>query len=185
MSILVDDPVNPGERAAVASLLQSLSNGQGELASDEGRFWIDTGHPIGAAWVGEGRPFSLHYQSPPELFREPGAAASWVSTLGSLPREEVLLVAYCNGPADHLLLASLALVLARRLNGLIDLGGTLEDALGWAEHDPRGPALHGSLPGACHAITYLIDSDRCAATHVVDAAFLAAWIAHPLFRLVG
>ena len=112
------------------------------------------------------------------------------------PGCEIVLAAAVNGADDHRLLAELAVLIARRYKGLIDLGGRLPvpapvgmpppAASDAADEHRTGGARETimALPGRWHEIPYRTAGGEVATYHVVDADFLAAWINHPLFRMV-
>ncbi|HZU95291.1 MAG TPA: DUF6368 family protein [Planctomycetota bacterium] len=183
--VLVREPVDPAGREYVGALVQALSGtAPNETVSGEGSFWISTGTAIDAAYTGEGRPFSLHYDTPPESYAEPGTTDEMEKALGYLPPQEILIVAYCNGAEDHLLLGRLVLTLAKRFGGVVNMGGPVETAMGRDEDDPEAQAIKRSLPGKCYEVSYEIDEKRRGSFHVVDTTFLDAWLAHPRFRMV-
>jgi hypothetical protein len=76
------------------------------------------------------------------------------------------------------------LFLAKRFDGVIDMGGPVELAMGRDEKDPEAKAIKSSLPGKWYEVTYKIDEKRRGNFHIVDTVFLEAWLAHPRFRMV-
>lgn len=93
--------------------------------------------------------------------------AAVVAALGFQPSTTVHAFAYGNAPADHRLLAELALAVARRYDGLVDFGGSLGDNVtarrGWLV----------SLP-----------YEWSGTFHIGDADFLDAWMEDPRFHMV-
>lgn len=108
------------------------------------------------------------------------------------PAAELALVASVNTPEAHLVLGHLALFLAQRFDALVDFGGLLgyrcsardltreEEALRLAE----SRALVAPLPGRVREMPYATEGGHHAYSHVADRTFLAAWLAHPDFRLI-
>ncbi|MGK5642143.1 DUF6368 family protein [Streptomyces sp. URMC 126] len=92
------------------------------------------------------------------------------------PAWGLLVGAHCSAPVDHLLLGHLALSLARRLGALVEFDGPL-DGTG------RGPAGPPPPPGVLYRVVEAADDGGGWYGHVGDAAFLAAWLRHPAFRL--
>jgi hypothetical protein len=128
----------------------------------------------------------------------PDEAASLARVAGFRPAAEVVLASATNGGDDHRFLAWLAVAVARRYGGLIDLTGPLpvppppgESALEalasgaarerwWAS----SRATIATLSGTWHEIPYLTASNTTAVYHVVNADLLTSWLEHPLFRMV-
>ncbi|MFG1891685.1 DUF6368 family protein [Micromonospora sp. NPDC049051] len=117
---------------------------------------------------------------------------------GFLPITEIVLAAAVNSKNDHRFLAQLAVAIARRYGGLIDLDGLLPvppppevSALSTPQSGPgrrrwkdHSRATIGTLSGRWHEIPYRTAWDEVAVRHVVDADLLASWLQHPLFQMV-
>ncbi|MFI5931897.1 DUF6368 family protein [Actinoplanes sp. NPDC051494] len=129
---------------------------------------------------------------------DPDEAACLDRALGSPPGIEVVLAAAVNGKDDHRFLAHLAVAMARRYGGLIDLGGllpvplpqgvsalaALESGIGLQQWQDLSRATIATLAGRRHEIPYRTVGDEIAVSHVVDADLLALWLRHPLFCMV-
>jgi hypothetical protein len=103
-----------------------------------------------------------------------------------------------NGKDDHQFLARLAVAIAGRYGGIIDLGGVLPvppppgvsvlSALetGTSRHlwEDFSRATLATLSGRWYEIPYRTALDDVAVRHVVDVDLLASWLQHPLFRMV-
>ncbi|MFF7041141.1 DUF6368 family protein [Streptomyces massasporeus] len=105
------------------------------------------------------------------------------------PVQGLVLGAGCSGPANHQVLGHLALVLAERLDALIDFDGLLScptprDDTGGGESLDRARALVASLPGRVAEVSYDTGDGGRWFRHVGDVEFLAAWLQHPGFHLV-
>ncbi|GAA2529482.1 DUF6368 family protein [Winogradskya humida] len=125
-------------------------------------------------------------------------AACMERALGFPPGSEVVLAAAVNGKDDHRFLAHLAVAIARRYGGLIDLGGrlpvppprgvpalaALESGVGLQEWQDLSRATIATLAGRRHEIPYRTAGGEVAMFHVVDADLLTSWLRHPLFRMV-
>lgn len=122
--------------------------------------------------------------------------SAFPTTVGFLPVTEIVLAAAVNGNDDHRFLAQLAVAIARRHDGVIDLGGTLpvppppgvspipKSDLDWQRWDDLSRAIIATLPGRWFEIPYRTASDEIGVGHVVDADLLTSWLDHPLFRMV-
>jgi hypothetical protein len=134
----------------------------------------------------------------PTAYEGDDEAACLDRALGFSAGIEVVLAAAVNGKDDHRFLAHLAVAIARRYGGLIDLGGLLpvppppgvsaleavESGVGLQEWDDRSRATIATLSGRWHEIPYRTAGGEVAVSHVVDADLLASWLQHPLFRMV-
>lgn len=148
-------------------------------------------------------PYALGLSSAPAtgpMLIEPGPWADEddLATPGFTPATEIVLAAGVNGPADHRLLAELALTIATRYQGLISLDGrlpvppppgvsmlaALETDEGRREWAASSRELLATLPGRWHEIPYRLDGDDISTYHVVDVELLTAWLRHPQFRMV-
>jgi hypothetical protein len=122
-------------------------------------------------------------------------AAEMVDAIGSQPGIQITLCAMVNSDYDHLVLGHLALGLARRYDALVDLCGPLPvprlHASTWPhswqdepEHAAATRTVIASLPGRVYEIAYRTVTGGTWVYHLVDARFLAEWLAHPDFRMV-
>lgn len=90
---------------------------------------------------------------------------------------------------NHLLLGHIALVLARRLDALIDFDGILghptpRDGTCMDAFVDRSRAMVASLPGIVAEMSYDTGGGERWFRHVGDAQFPAAWLGHPGFHPV-
>ena len=168
----------------------------GEREGDE--FWVGTTWPIGGSYEGEGRPFlvGIGTELPWEedVLTEGGETpAFYEHPFGLCPDMGVTLCAMSNQPEDHRILGELALAVAERLGGIIDLCGLIvprkvpfEDWHGaaWSAMQPEVEAFTAAMPGKAVAIPYMTISEREWASHTVDAEFLRAWLCHPEFHMI-
>jgi hypothetical protein len=113
--------------------------------------------------------------------------------IGYRPAEDIWIQAVANGRNDHVVLGHLCLTLARRFGGLVDFGGALSPVPCpsdmWSPETVRPwlasvSAALRALPGTVYEDHYETDGERPWVRHVGDADFLAAWLAHPLFRMI-
>ena len=136
--------------------------------------------------VGSWRPRSavgpMTVEVGPRECEDADEAAHLRQALGYLPGTEIVLAAAVSGPENHRFLAQLAIAVARRYDGLIDLDGLLPT--GGPEWKNRSRAIIRTLPGRWHEIPYRTAGDEAAAYHVVDADLLTAWLQHSQFRMV-
>ena len=135
--------------------------------SIEGRndFSVRSTRAIGGLYEGEGRPF-IWFMEP----RVPEELSFITEALGFTPTCDVGLGAMCNQSADHQILAELALWLAERTAGFVDLGGTLSVPVG--------------APGRIVRVPYDTASGWESEYMVMDRVALRAWLACPTFAMV-
>jgi hypothetical protein len=121
--------------------------------------------------------------------------AELVDAIGYQPGTQITLCAMVNSDYDHLVLGHLALALARRYDALVDLGGPLPVPRppgstwphSWQDEPQQVAATRtviASLPGRVYEIAYRTVTGGTWVHHLVDARFLAEWLAHPDFRMV-
>ena len=106
------------------------------------------------------------------------------AAFGWTPRDVVVFAAMCGRPSDHRALAELCIRAAVALDGIVDFGGGLLDLPSLY----TTPGLHTAhvegLDGSLFVTSYSGPSSQRIVTHYSDAAFLAAWMEHPKFRMV-
>ncbi|NHZ33669.1 hypothetical protein F0185_08710 [Massilia sp. CCM 8692] len=134
-------------------------------ARDGEHFTVKDTRPIHGSYAGEGRPFILFSES-----IDAGTADAIAALTGWYPAQGIGFAAMCNGDEDHRILAELALWLAGRLSGYVDMGGE--------------PDLPAGLPGNAHALPYDTASGWEAHATLLDPTALAAWMRCQAFRMV-
>ncbi|WP_428391709.1 DUF6368 family protein [Lichenicoccus sp.] len=116
-------------------------------------------------------------------------------TFGVYPDSTICLSAMSNQRVDHRILGEIALALAQRLGGVIDLCGLIvprQVSLSipdfwnapWSAVQSGARAFTEAMPGIAVARTYRPMPEREWASHTVDAAFLQAWLSHPEFHMI-
>jgi hypothetical protein len=135
---------------------------------------------------------------------DPGRDEAVRSALGWLPAQRIAIAAACNGRADHRVIAALAAALAERYHGVIDLLGAITPPdMPWrawhlagrqgmvSDRDQRTTAsleaisrYVTAMPGTVHEAYYDLSEHQIWVWHVVDAAFLRAWLQHPDFHMI-
>lgn len=192
--VLFATAATPSWEAALDGMIDLVKSGERKGDS----FWIGTTRPIGGFYEGEGRPFlvSIGTELPWEesLLTDSGETpAFYERPFGFRPDMGVTLNAMSNQPQDHRILGELALAVAKRLGGIIDLCGLIvprevpfEDRQGaaWSAVQPKVEAFTAALPGKAVATPYTTISEREWASHTVDAEFLRAWLCHPEFHMI-
>ena len=110
--------------------------------------------------------------------------------LGYVPQQSLDIEASVNSRFDHRILGHMALALADRYDGLIDMGGAITPP--GVYHDPYSDpaealriisAYMHAMPGRVIEITYLTSGDHWV-YHIVDTAFLRAWLRHSHFHMI-
>jgi hypothetical protein len=119
---------------------------------------------IDGFYKGSGRPFLFFSE-----LQDTIVTIELASALGYESISSVGLAAMCSGAEDHRILAEMALWLAERLSGYVDMNGKLP--------------FPSNLPGKIFALPY--DTiNRQAQYQVIDAIALRFWLSCPDFRMV-
>ena len=138
---------------------------------------VVTTRPIGGHHEGTGRPFLINIDdelpwAEPGTLAEAGATrAFYERAFGLWPDSTVTVSAMCNQSEDHRILAEIALCLAQRLGGIIDICGlimsrhmalsTLDfENTSWPAVQSHVQAFTGSMPGKAVALAYRTASGR-------------------------
>lgn len=177
-----------------AWLRKNTSNLQGTRL-DWHPFWIEDGTPLGITEdcsiepcaFGLGAEEPLHYLEEWEKTRV-------IELISYAPQQELGFYAGCNRSLDHRILGHLALFLAERYDGLINLSGALTPPL---KHDRRYTLAEypwytleevhefvQGLPGRVIEVFYGEDVGKPWVYHIVDATFMRAWLKHPHFHMI-
>jgi hypothetical protein len=135
---------------------------------------------------------------------DPGREEAVRSALGYLPVQRIAVAAGCNGRADHYVTGALAALLAERYHGVIDLlGALMPPDMPWrawhlagrpgtvSDPDQRTAAsleaisrYVTAMPGTVHEIYYDLSEHQIWVWHIVDVAFLRAWLHNPRFHMI-
>ncbi|HYF61422.1 MAG TPA: DUF6368 family protein [Herpetosiphonaceae bacterium] len=159
-------------------------------------FWVNDLRPLGGSYVGAGRPCGLGFYAPDDRMGtlvqwDPGQMPVFVAEFGFAPQQAVSLDAFCNSSEDHAILGRLTLYVAELTGGLVDFGGAILPRLpkevhtdGWQDVEPYYTAMAREMPGRIVSFPYETARGTIWASHVADAAFLRAWLAHPDFHMI-
>lgn len=109
--------------------------------------------------------------------------------------DKLTVIAYANGRTSHYALGALTLYLARTYQGLVDLGGALDDSAftvrGQCPQDAGVQqiiemyrAYFEGHPGQLWEVPYEVWDQSTWFSHYCDAQFMAWWLNHPQFRMV-
>jgi hypothetical protein len=158
-------------------------------------FWVHDGASLGMAIDPSIEPcaFGLHAGTP-LTYLEEWERAQVIQLIDYDPQQELGFFAGCHRPLDHRILGHLALFLAERYGGLIDLSGAITPPLqpNW-HYNMRGyyrPTLEEihqfvqGLPGKVIEVPYGEETGKPWVFHIVDATFLRAWLQHPHFHMI-
>jgi len=119
-------------------------------------------------------------------------AAFFERTFGLIPDKGITLAAMPNNPEDHRILGELAICVAERLGGIIDMlglivprGVSFEEWQGapWSVVRARIEAFTASMPGKAVAVPSEGGWEAWP-SHAVDPEFLRAWMRHPEFHMI-
>jgi hypothetical protein len=107
-------------------------------------------------------------------------------SLGYLPTQSIDVSSGCNRNEDHTTLGQFVLHLAEHYDGLIDMGGAITPKLE-PEDRERLDEISASvraMPGSVYEIEYTTAAGPRWVYHIVDMAFLQAWMEHPRFYMI-
>ena len=151
---------------------------------------------IGGSYTGVGEPFGLGILPYSEL--ETGEASHLKAAFGFWPKQELQIVAFCNGRTDHQILGQLTLHLAEKYNGVIDFNGALDPPIdllpfsfdadywqrNWSEFELAFEEWMKDMPGKIVGIEYEVGNGRKWVSHKANLEFFRAWLQHPQFRMI-
>ncbi|WP_404614698.1 DUF6368 family protein [Rhodanobacter hydrolyticus] len=153
-------PMNFAPEQLVAELIALVGSADGRSG-----FVVRDTRTVGGSYEGDGRPFIW--------FVEPKSSAEMSligDVCGFLPAQNIGLGAMCNQAIDHRILGDLALWIAERLAGVVDLGGTL-------------PVPHDS-PGRVLSVPYDTEAGWQSEYVVMDSTAFRSWLSHSSFAMV-
>ena len=187
-TVLIPEPLSDLDRDDIRATVDSISDHELDKPPAPDAFWVcDTGR-VGGRYSGEGRPFAIETGLQP--YWESGQLEAMAQAFGFDPRDELVVIAFCNGSEDHRILGELCLWLAERFGGAVCFGGALWpgapagiDILDaeWRQVEPHFRRMVAGMPGRVVGL-------RCELSrwpvHVGDATFLRAWLENPRFGMV-
>ena len=171
----------------------------------DGTIQVSTTLALGGSYVGIGRPFFIgsgvdEQIAAEELLADCGALGTRYETdFGVRPDAEIGLDAFVNDSEDHRILGEITLALARRLEGIIDMGGLIVpfstykaaqllrgafERIHWSDVKLGVESFTDALPGIAVARPYRVNIEREWASHTVNMEFLQAWLQHPEFHMI-
>lgn len=198
--VLFAKSIVPNWQKIIDDVIRSIGS-----VEPDGRINISTTLALGGAYLGSGRPFFIasdvdEERAAEELLADGGALGTKYETdFGVRPDTKIGIDALVNGSEDHRILAEIVLALARRLKGIIDMGGLIVphstyqgalllegsyERLCWLDVKLGVESFTDAMPGIAIALPYRVDGKREWASHTVDVAFLQAWLKHPEFHMI-
>jgi hypothetical protein len=202
-SVLLREPLSASQIGQINETIRAISShivpGNGYHCD----FWVSDLRPLGGSYVGAGKPLGLSFYGPDGPMEtivqwDSARMPVFVAEFGFVPQQEVSLAAFCNDREDHAILGRLTLYVAELIGGLVDFNGAIlphlpvritgesfwfEKAV-WADVEPYFNAMAGEMPGRIVSFPYETARGTTWASHVADAAFLRAWLAHPDFHMI-
>ncbi|GGI11707.1 DUF6368 family protein [Gottfriedia solisilvae] len=154
----------------IKSLYQEIKNysieiDKKDIESNGFDFWINDGKSLGTSYFGEGLPFGIIIE---EVEFDETEENLIYQAVNYFPKQEIIIISYCNGKYEHLILANLAIMITEKFNGIIDMGGKL-------------PSSYSEInDGSIWEISY--GKDRV--YHLSDVGFLKKWVQHPNFLMI-
>lgn len=118
---------------------------------------------------------------------------NWIRVeFGFRPEQSIGINANCSGVVNHRILGEICLWLLERFGGIVNFQGALLPRMplrewtenNWDEVRSRADALLSPLAGKVVERLYRTAGDRTWASHLADATFLRAWLAHPKFHMI-
>ncbi|MEU2701731.1 MULTISPECIES: DUF6368 family protein [Micromonospora] len=168
------------------------------LTNQTGDWWL-LREPSRLGWQAESPVTGPMLVEPDDWdVEDPDEATFLARAAGFRPATEVVLASAANGVDDHRFLAHLAVAIAHRYGGLIDLTGPLpvppparvrvldavEAGTGIEEWWAGSRETLRMLGGAWHEIPYVAAGGTRHIYHVVEPDLLTVWLTHPQFRMV-
>lgn len=211
VDIPLRDPLTMPQVIELEQWLASITSRLEGERLDWWPFWIKDGSRIGLLVddCSDACAFGLNVQNTktaedyrdeegaidPEIVAELAAErAQLVRLLGYYPKQSINIFAGCKKPLDHRILGHLALRLAERYDGIIDMDGAITpplrpdgnytlDNLPWHTLEEISAFVH-AIPGRVFELYHTTRSDRRSVSHLVDTTFLRAWLEHPHFHMI-
>ncbi|MGG1680355.1 DUF6368 family protein [Neobacillus sp. NRS-1170] len=168
VGILLKEPLSNNETDELYQFIKNCSSSH-EIDLDNAlSFWISDATPLGLSYKGFGLPFVIGIE---EEFLVDFDMDSIHQAIRFIPKQEIDIVAMCNGSDDHYILAKLAIILAEKYDGIINMDYEL----------PK--SLTNRITGSIWKVPYLTIGDEIAFVHFVDVTFLKNWLKEPNFRI--
>src|SRR5262245_43911435 len=106
-TVLLAEKLSVSDRAALSECVHAVSDHDLDTPPTLDDFCVCDIRPIGGGYTGECRPFAVQVGLQSEW--EPGQLADVAEAFGFVPRDELVVIAFCNRGADHRILGELCL----------------------------------------------------------------------------
>jgi hypothetical protein len=202
-SILLPQRLSAGQLEQIEAAIRAISSHVKPSDIYHCEFWVSDMRPIGGSYVEPGppdrmgRPFGFVTRMPevyPDGWHllEPDEVAAISAAFGFEPQQQIQFDAMSKGPEINAILAGLVLYVAELCDGLVDFGGAIQPPMpehrypeaNWADVEPYFLAMVKDMPGRIVSLLYQPTDQRTWASHIADATFLRAWLAHPDFYMI-
>lgn len=194
-SVLLSRALTPLEKDQLIALCAQLSD---RVMKEYGGYWfnLQSLRPL------EESAIELEYHPPMSLYFHDLDEESSPADIQQITRvtgfhvcDQLSIGAQTNAQTSHYAVGAMTLYLARRYQGLIDLGGTLEDNQftvwhqGAREADMEQAiqmyqAYFEGHPGHLWSVPYELSEGEYWFSHYCDVEFMTWWLNHPRFRIV-
>jgi hypothetical protein len=208
-SILLRERLSAGQLDQIESAIRAVSSHVETNTHYHCEFWVNDMRPLGGSYVEPGppgragRPFGFIARMPevyPDGWHllEPDEVAAIRAAFGFEPQQQIQFDAMSKGPEINAILAGLVLHVVELCAGLVNFGGALLPRLpqemyrdmwlwekaNWSDVEPYFTAMVKDMPGRIVGFPYETHNGRTWASHIADATFLRAWMAHPDFHMI-
>jgi hypothetical protein len=201
--VLLRRRLSRSELEQVLTTIRSVSNRVEPINASSYDFWVNDMRPLGGSYLEPGAPgrvgrpfvFSLRPgdTQPDWYVLEPEQIAPFSAAFGFEPQQEVEFAAMGKGDGVNEILGGLVLHVAELFDRAVHLGGALLPGLpepffkdgwlwekaNWSDVEPYFTAMVKDMPGRIVGFPYETHNGRTWASHIADATFLRAWMAHP------
>ena len=202
-SVLLREPLTKLQEHELEIWLRSRTN-QLEKGKGAYEFWLNEDAFPGSV---SRCLFDLSVEDPQQWWDE-DEKRQIKEALGYLPTQSISVASGCNRKEDHTTLSQFVLHLAKHYDGLIDMGGAITPPLKpvgreHLENFLAAPSAQGrerkaymrerldelkayvrAMPGSVYEIEYTTAAGHRWVYHIVDVAFLQAWMEHPRFHMI-
>ncbi|AEV69748.1 DUF6368 family protein [Acetivibrio clariflavus] len=194
VNIMLKGKLDDAQKEEIIAFLRKISSNieKSNYETCSYNFWIENVSFLGYTYNGIGLPFGMNFSIPEYEKTEEHQINKIKNYFGFTPMDEIAITAFFNDADSHRILGHLALILAEKYDGLIDLTGAITPPIKEDRAIKEYPYCTikeirnfvCKVEGKICEIEYEVKEGKKWIYHVVDTTFLKNWLKHSHFHMI-